>query len=278
MTGQLLPYFIPFGAALACGGVLRLAAGPERGARVAGLSVFVGFAAAWQWLLLAPWTPMDGLSRVIHIALGGFLFGLALDLIQPSRRWFILITAGFALGSVWSAVTGALLGPPPDEIGVWVRLALYLAGWFTLIFRFNSLRTEGPSVLAIGVMLAIGLGLVGQMSGEGAIAAAAYCLAAAMAGYLILAWSLAIPLGYGVILGGGGALMGLAMALADPFSQASSIALVFLILVPFADGTAKRLPLGPEALRTAVYPVALMGVAALPVALSAVLAFLFVGQ
>lgn len=278
MTGQLLPYLIPFGAALACGGVLRLAAGPERGARVAGLSILVGFAAAWQWLLLAPWVPMDGLSRVIHIAIGGFLFGLALDLIQPGRRWLVIVSIGFALGSVWSAVTGALLGPPPDEIGVWIRFVLYLVAWFALLFRFNRLRTEGPSVLAIGVMLAIGLGLVGQMSGEGAIGAAAYCLAAAMAGYLALAWILAIPLGNSVILGGGGALLGLAMALADPFSQASSIALVFLLLVPFADGTAKRLPLGPETIRPAVYPIALMGVAVLPVALAAVLAFLFSGQ
>lgn len=276
--GQLLPYFIPFGAALACGAVLRLAAGPAWGARVAGLSVFVGFAAAWQWLLLAPWVPMDGLTRVIHIAIGGFLFGLVLDVLQPGRRWLVVVAAAFAFGSVWSAITGALLGPPPDEIGVWFRLVLYLAAWGLLLFRLRTLQSEGPSVLAISLMLAIGLGLVGQMSGEGAIAAAAYCLAAAIAGYLALAWVLAVPLGHAVVLGCGGTLMGLGMALADPFSEASALALVVLLLVPFGDGTAKRVPLGPEAVRPFVYPLALMAVAVLPVAVSAILAFLLSGR
>lgn len=275
---ELLPYFIPFGAALACGGALRLSAGSEWGARVAGLSILVGFAAAWQWLLLAPWVPSDGLSRVIHIAIGGFIFGLVLDVLQPSRRWFIIVAVGFALGSVWSAITGALLGPPPDEVGVWLRFVLYLAAWFALMYRFNKLKPEGPSVLAIGLMLALGLGLVGQMSGEGAIAAAAYCLGAAIAGYLALAWILALPLGHAVILGTGGSLLGLGMALADPFSDASSFALILLLLVPFADGTAKRLPLGPEALRPAIYPFALMGVAVMPVALAAILALVLSSQ
>lgn len=278
MTGQLLPYLIPFGAALACGGILRLVAGPERGARVAGLSVLVGFAAAWQWLLLAPWVPMDGLSRVIHIAIGGFLFGLVLDVLQPGRRWLVMTAGAFALGSVWSAITGALLGPPPEEIGVWMRFLLYMAAWAAVMYRFNRLRLEGPSVLVMSVMLAIGMGLVGQMSGEGAIGAAAYCLAAAIAGYMALSWILAIPLGNAIVLGCGGTLLGLAMALADPFSEASSIALVLLLLVPFADGTAKRLPLGPTPLRPTLYPLALMGVASLPVALSAVLAYLLSGQ
>lgn len=276
--GQLLPYLIPFGAALACGGVLRLAAGQAWGARVAGLSILVGFAAAWQWLLLAPWVPMAGLSRVIHIAIGGFLFGLALDVVQPSRRWVVVVAIAFALGSVWSAITGALLGPPPDEIGVWLRFGLYLAAWTVVLVRFSTLKTEGPSALVIGMMLAIGLGLVGQMSGEGAIGAAAYCLAAAIAGYLALAWVLGFPLGHTVTLGCGGTLMGLVMALADPFAQASIIALLILILVPFADGTAKRLPLGPDRLRPTIYPLALMGVAALPVVLSALLAFLLAGK
>ncbi|MBT4741047.1 MAG: hypothetical protein HN793_12415 [Rhodospirillaceae bacterium] len=278
MAGLLLPYFIPFGVALATAGVLRLLAGPERGARVAGLSILFGFAAAWHWLLLAPWVPVDPLSRVIHIAIGGFAIGFIFDLVRPRRSWMIAIVIIYALGSVWSAISGGLLGPAPDEAGGWLRLVFYLLFWAGLISRLNTVQAEGPSGLVICFMLASGLGLIGQMSGEGAIAAAAYCLAAALAGYLALSWILALAVGNAVILGGGGAVLAVAMALADPVSQASAIALSLLILVPFADGTAKRIPLGPTALRPAVYPLALMGVAMLPVCLAAVTAFLFAGR
>jgi hypothetical protein len=264
--------------ALATGGVLRLVAGSDYGARMAGLSILFGFAAAWNWLLLTPWVPFDPLSRVIHIAIGGFLIGLALDMSQVRRAWSIAGAAIFTLGSVWATISGGLLGPAPDDAGGWLRLIIYLGLWFGLMSRLKGLSSEGPSAPATCFMLAIGLALVGQMSGEGAIAAAAYCLAAAFAGYLILSWVLALAVGNALVLGGGGAILGLLMALADPASKASVIALSCLLLVPFADGTAKRLPLGPGAFRPALYPLALMVVAVLPVSLAAVVAFLFVGR
>jgi hypothetical protein len=278
LTGSLLPYFIPFGVALAIGGVLRLAAGPNYGARLAGLGILFGFAAAWNWLLLTPWVPHDPLSRVIHIAIGGFLFGLVLDFVQPRRSITSIVVAIYTLGSVWATISGALLGPPPEEVGGWLRLVIYLLMWFGLFWRFTALRLEGPSVLIFSVMLALGLALVAQMSGEGAIAAAAYCLVAAVAGHLILTWVLALAVSQAVILGCGGTVLALAMALADPFAEASIIALFCLFLVPFADGTTKRLPLGPVALRPALYPLALMVVCLMPVGLSAVIAFLLSGR
>lgn len=264
--------------ALATAGVLRLVAGPERGARVAGLSILFGLAAAWQWLLLAPWLPIDPLSRVIHIAIGGFVLGFIFDLAQPRRAWAIAATSLYVLGSVWSAISGGLLGPAPEEAGGWIRLVLYLLLWAGLMTRLTTMKAEGPSGLVICAMLALGLGLIGQMSGEGAIAAVAYCLAAALAGYLALSWILALAIGNAVILGGGGAVLAVSMAMADPASKASAIALLLLILVPFADGTAKRIPLGPAAVRPAIYPLVLIGVALLPVSLAAITAFLFAGH
>ena len=264
--------------ALATAGILRLVAGPERGARIAGLSILFGFAAAWNWLLLAPWVPVDSLSRVIHIAIGGFAIGFILDLIQPRRPWVVAIAVIYAIGSGWSTISGGLLGPAPDEAGGWLRFVFYLLFWAGLISRLDTVRAEGPYGLVICFMLACGLGLIGQMSGEGAMAATAYCLAAALAGYLALSWILALAVGNAVILGGSGAVLAMAMALADPTSQASAIALSLLVLVPFADGTARRIPLGPAALRPAIYPLALIGVALLPVALAAITAFLFVGR
>jgi hypothetical protein len=277
LAGNLLPYFIPFGVALAAAGALRLVAGPDKGARYAGISVVIGFAAAWNWLLLAPWVPFDALSRVIHIAIGGSIAGLALDLVILRRSWAIVFAAVFVLGCVWATISGALIGAPPDDTAGWLRFGLYLFVWLGLLARLDVLKREGPAALVTVFMLAIGLGLVAQMSGEGAVGAAAYALAAAFAGLLALSWVLSLAVGNVIVLGGGGAVLGLAMALAEPGSKASVIALIFLLLVPFSDGTAKRLPLGPAAMRSALYPLALIGVSALPVSLAAVIAFLLAG-
>lgn len=277
LAGTLLPYFIPFGVALAAAGTLRLVAGPDKGARYAGISVLIGFAAAWDWLLQAPWVPFDVFSRVIHIAIGGSIAGLALDLVAVRRSWAIAISAAFFLGCAWATISGALLGAPPDETAGWLRFGLYLFVWFGLLARLDVLKREGPTALVTVFMLAIGLGLVAQMSGEGVVGAAAYALAASFAGLLALSWILSLAVGNIIVLGGGGAVLGLAMALAEPGSKASVIALIFLLLVPFADGTAKRLPLGPAAMRPALYPLALIGVSALPVSLAGVIAFLLAG-
>ena len=263
--------------ALAAAGALRLVAGPDKGARYAGISVVIGFAAAWNWLLLAPWVPFDALSRVIHIAIGGSIAGLALDLVILRRSWAIVFAAVFVLGCVWATISGALIGAPPDDTAGWLRFGLYLFVWLGLLARLDVLKREGPAALVTVFMLAIGLGLVAQMSGEGAVGAAAYALAAAFAGLLAISWVLSLAVGNVIVLGGGGAVLGLAMALAEPGSKASVIALIFLLLVPFSDGTAKRLPLGPAAMRSALYPLALIGVSALPVSLAAVIAFLLAG-
>ena len=264
--------------ALAAAGALRLVAGPDKGARYAGISVVIGFAAAWNWLLLAPWVPFDALSRVIYIAIGGSIAGLALDLVALRRSWAIVIVAAvFVLGCVWATISGALIGAPPDDTAGWLLFGLYLFVWLGLLVRLDVLKREGPAALVTVFMLAIGLGLVAQMSGEGAVGAAAYALAAAFAGLLALSWILSLAVGNVIVLGGGGAVLGLAMALAGPGSKASVIALIFLLLVPFADGTAKRLPLGPAAMRSALYPLALIGVSALPVSLAGVIAFLLAG-
>lgn len=274
MGGALLPYFIPFGVALAAGGALRLALGSERNVVFGPLAILFGLAAAWQWLLPQPWVPIDGASRVIHIAIGGFVIGTALHFFQFSLKVYLTVISLFALGSVWASVTGALLGPPPGEAGGWLRLVIYLVLWAGLMRRLNTLREEGPSALVILFMLAIGLGLAGQMSGDGPIAAVAYCLAAALVGYMLLAWVLAFPVGLSAVFGVGGAVLAIGMALAATQAQTSPIALLFLILVPLADGTAKRLPLGPAPFRPVTYPLALMAVAALPVAVATTVAFL----
>lgn len=274
MASALLPYFIPFGVALAAGGVLRLALGSARNGRVGAIAVLIGFAAAWQWLLPLPWVPVDAASRIIHIAIGGFLLGLAFSLLQPSLKIQMAGATVFAIGSVWATLTGAILGAPPDEAGGWIRLVLYLIVWGALFKRMYALQPEGPSLLVVAFLLALGLGLAGQMSGDGPTAAAAYCLAAALFGYLLLAWVLALPLGLTAVFGVTGAVLAVMMALAAPGAHTSPIALFLLLLVPLADGTAKRLPLGPAALRPVTYPLALMGVALLPIAVAATVAFL----
>ena len=278
LAETFLPYFIPFGVSLAVAGILRLVLGPDSGARAAGIGVLIGFAAAWHWLLLAPWVPYDALSRVMHIMIGGVIIGLSFDFLQIKRLWFVVIIAGYGLGSIWSTLTGALLGPPPDEMGGWLRFGFYGVVWLLLLYRLAILRQEGPSALVTVLMFAAGLGLVGHMSGEGSTAATAYCLAAALAGYLALVWFLALPVGNVTVIGGGGAILALSMALVEPESNASLIALAFLLLVPFADGTAKRFPLGPAAMRPALYPLALITVTILPISVAAIIAFVLAGR
>ena len=214
----------------------------------------------------------------MHIMIGGVIVGLTLDFVQVQRLWFMIIVVGYALGSIWTTLTGAFLGPPPGDAGGWLRFGIYCAIWLALLSRLSALKHEGPSALVTVFMFATGLGLVSQMSGEGAIAATAYCLAAALAGYLALVWFLALPVGNVTVIGGGGTVLALTMALAEPGSNASLIALAFLLLVPFADGTAKRFPLGPVAMRPALYPLALMAVAILPISIAAIIAFVLAGR
>ena len=277
MFNSLLPYFIPFGVSLAVAGVLRLLAGPETGSRLAGLGVLIGFVVAWQWLLLAPWFPYDTLDRVIHIAIGGMIFGLILDFLVINRSWTLAAIFAYAIGSVWAAITGALVGPPPDDAGGWLRAGLYVVIWLAFIQRLTKLRVEGPSAVVILFLLALGAGLVGQMSGLGSAAATAYCMAAALFGYLVLAWILALPVGNLAILVGAGGVMGIIMSLAEPESGVSLIAIAFLGFVPFADGTARRLPLGGYAIKPILYPLALMAIGILPLLVATILAYVLVG-
>ncbi|MFL2771910.1 MAG: hypothetical protein ACJZ9F_12985 [Rhodospirillaceae bacterium] len=274
MSGNLFPYLIPFGVALAAAGSIRLLFGSTKGAQYAGVSFLVGFSAAWHWLLLAPWVPYDPLSRVIYIAISGALAGLALDMFAFRRSWAVIVHIVFVLGCVWSTLTGELLGAPPDSIAKWLRFGLYLALWLGLLARLGSFKSEGPTALVTVLMLALGLGFVAQMSGQGEIGATAYTLAAAFAGLLALCWVLYLAVGNVIVLGGGGAVLGLSMILTEPGAETSVIALVFLLLIPFADGTAKRIPLGPQPIRTALYPLALMIVSLLPIGLAGAIAFL----
>jgi len=278
LFNSLLPYSIPFGVSLALAGVFRLLAGPDKGSRLAGLGVLMGFAAAWQWLLLAPWFPYDALDRVIHIALCGVIIGLLFDFLPTPRSWTFAAILAYAIGSVWATVTGALIGPPPDDAGGWLRVGLYIVIWFALIGRFVRVRSEGPTVVVMLFLLALGAGLVGQMAGEGSAAATAYCLAAAVFGYLLLVWIMALPVSSLAIFGGAGAVLGILMALAEPESGVSLIAIAFLGLVPFADGTAKRLPMGTDTMKPVLYPLALMVIAVLPLFVAAIIAYVLAGQ
>src|SRR5882724_7278091 len=85
MVKSALMYLVPCVLTLVLAGGIRAAAGPERGARLAGAAVDLAFVASWGFFLRPGWIPTDDFSRVGHIAVGAVLMGLALDILAPKR-------------------------------------------------------------------------------------------------------------------------------------------------------------------------------------------------
>lgn len=118
---------------------------------------------------------------------------------------------------------------------------------------------------------AIGVSIVALLGASASIAQLAGTLAAAIGGFLLWNWPWArYPLGAAGVLGGGGVLLSLVLTLGLFSEDVSRPALGLLILIFLAPPLAARLPLG----RYAVFgPIVLGIVAAIPVVLSALIAF-----
>lgn len=247
---------LPFGLALAAAAALRLAGGAEIGGRLSGAAVPAGFLAGWTWLHGLTLVPAGLTEVAVHIALGGALAGLALDASGARPGWRGLVGAGFVAAGVWSAtgLVGAL-HPMPSGGGakamVLLTAAALAVAWIITLARLR--RFGGPVVgaaegrgaegAALLAALAGGLGLTAAAAGAASIAAPAAGLAAAALGFLLMSLPLSLPFAGGAALGGGGALLGLAQALAVDW-PGTVVPLLILALGLFAGGTAARLPGG----------------------------------
>lgn len=243
---------LPFGLALAAAAALRLAGGAEIGGRLSGAAVPAGFLAGWTWLHGLTLVPAGLTEVAVHIALGGALAGLALDAAGARPGWRGLVGAGFVAAGVWAAtgLVGAVHPMPPDGAGkavVFVTVIALAVAWVVTLLRLRRHGGGGPGEGAEGAALlaalAGGLGLTAAAAGASAIAAPAAGLAAAALGFLIMSLPLGLPFSGGAVLGGGGALLGLAQALAVDW-PGTVVPLLILALGLAAGGTVARLPGG----------------------------------
>ncbi len=272
MPNTLVIFLLPFGLALALASLIRLAGGAERGTRLAGAAVAAGFLIAWGVVLRPGWVAHEPVARIGHIVLGAALVGLALDFFQPRRFWAAAAAGIVILVSTWASVNAGLW--PPQALTV-LRGAMLLglaATAFLILARLDRLAANGASVLVLLAMLALGLAAVAAIAQDGAIAATALMLAVALVAYLVIGASVRLPVGDAIVLGAGSGVLAAAWVLAQR-SPSTIIGLVLLLLILFADGTAKRVPLPAARISAILYPLILAGVAALPLALAALVMF-----
>ncbi|MDX2144426.1 MAG: hypothetical protein SFV19_13805 [Rhodospirillaceae bacterium] len=274
MLKSLLPFAVPFGVALAATAAIRLIGAPGekepgRGARWAGLGVALGFLAGWIALLDQPWVPLDALSRVLHVGVGGVLLGIVLDLTQSRRLVGHVLIAIYAVGCAGASAMGGLTFKSIgfDHIVVGAVLAVL---WFAVIAKLRALAQHPPTGLTVAVAAAVGLGVVAAIVGDRTIVMASAALALSLLGFAVVAALRPLPMTGVVAATAGGTLTALGWAF-DQRHPDMVLALALLILVLFAARTAQRIPMPQAKIRGVLYVAALAGICAIPIVLAAIL-------
>jgi hypothetical protein len=266
MTTALM-YLAALLVTLALAGGIRFFYGPERGARIAGVAVPVGFLLVWAVSLRPGWMPGDDLSRLGHITLGAGLVGLVLDLAGARRLWAALAAGVVILISTWASLNGSLIAHSPLTFEAAAATLVLAVIAFMILARLDAGRSRGATALVLLAVAAFGLSAMAGVVGDARIGASGVILALAVLAYAALQAVVTVAVGDAIILGGGATLLGLAWALAHGHPAAR----LGLLLVPFmffAEGTAQRVPLPKARISAILYPLVLAAVAALPVALA----------
>lgn len=275
MLKSALIHIVPFALALLWAGGLRVFGGPERAARGAGIGVMLAFAVSWVIFVKPGWAPVTDLTRIGHIALGAAVAGLALDLLAPRRFWAAAVAAIFLLGSAWSSVTGKLELPTAPNLDLLAPAAILAVLAFLGIARLDVLRTQGLTATILLAVSASGIAVMAAVAGDPKLAASGAILALAVLGYVVAQALFKVPVGDSIILGAGSALLAMAWTLGH-MHPASRLALLLVPLIFFAEGTAKRVPLPQARISAVLYPLILVVLAALPVALAVLVVYVTV--
>ena len=267
-----LGMILPFALTLVFTGAIRLGLGAERGARLAGGAVVGGFLLAWAIVWRPGWMPAEPFARIGHIALGALLMGLVLDAFIR-RKFATIIGAVLVVAvSAMASVTGTLRPRLPlsgDDLlltGLLVILAL------AALARLDRLRSDTTVVLVITAMVALAVSAVGAMAHDLPLSVTALMLALSLAAYGLMAALIPLPVGDSIVLGAGATVLAIIWALAATHPAARP-ALVLLPLILFADGTARRVPLPKARISGLLFPLVLTGVAALPLVLAVLVAY-----
>ena len=265
-------YLVPFVLTLALAGALRFFAGAERGARVTGVALVVGFLAPWGIFLKPGWMPADDFARLGHIAFGAGLAGFILDVWAPRRLWAAIVAGVVILVSTWASLNGSLkLHGPVDAEGI-AAVVVLSVGAFLILARLDAARERGGTALVLLIMATLGLTVMAAVVGDMRLAISGAMLATGFFAFTLVQGFVALPTGDAVILGGGAIVIALAWALGHGQPDAR-LGLLLVPLVLFAEGTAQRVPLPKARISMLLGPLVLAGVAALPLILAIIVVY-----
>lgn len=241
--------------------------------RTAALAVPVGLIAGyavvpgWSW---AP--PIHAMDKLVWLALGGALLGLAIDLGTRGR----IAPAVAAL--VWPAAGMAWIGGPMLLSGEGASMypfgevSLVLGLLLARLSQLSNDRLQGPVTAAV---IAAGIACLGLVSGEPGLAAIGLPLAAALSGWLLCNWPRRrFAFGAAGLLGG----PGIALVLAGDAALLTGVNATLVLLVlsavliqPAVPAVTARVPwLAGQAVRPLVTALVL----AFPAAVAVLLAWL----
>ena len=267
-----LGMILPFALTLVFTGAIRLGLGAERGARLAGAAVIGGFLIAWGIVWRPGWMPAEPFARVGHIALGALLMGLLVDALIRRRFATFIAAVGVTVVSAVASVTGTLAPHwplPKEELAV-IGLLTVLA--LATLARLDRLRSDTTVVLVITAMIAAAVSAIGAVAHDLPLSVTALMLALSLAAYGVMSALIPLPVGDSIVLGAGATVLAIIWALAVAHPGARP-ALVLLPLILFADGTARRVPLPKARISGLLFPLVLVGVAALPLVLAVAVAY-----
>jgi hypothetical protein len=272
MSQSALIYILPFVLTLVLAGGLRFAFGLERGPRLAGAAVMTSFGISWALIVKPDWAPVDDFARIGHIALGASVVGVVLDYFAPRRLWAAVAAAIVIVVGAWSSVTGALVWPTVVYTDALAMTAVFSAVAFLFIARLDALRMQGMTVGILIAVAAFGLAAIAHVADASELAATGSVLGLAVVAFTLLRAVLDIAVADVLVLGAGSTLLALTVALARAQPEAR-FALMLVPLIFFAEGTARRVPLPQARISAFLYPVVLVGLAALPLGLAVLVTY-----
>lgn len=185
MTDMVLSLALPLLVALAVSGVVRLSAGPRRGARLMGVGLGAGFLAWWLWARgVEPFGNLTPLGTAPMLTFVGLVAGALANAMLAERRaaaWGV--AAGFGLVGLW------LLLDLPSSIaainGKGMPALVLIALVAVVIHGLGRARERAPSAPALLLTVAcVGLAGAATVLEARGVAPAALALAAATLGVL----------------------------------------------------------------------------------------------
>ncbi len=244
----------------------------ERAVRAGVLPAALTVLLCWAFVVRPGWMPVDDIRRIVHIAVGAALLGLALDALRPPRLAVALLVAFFVLGSALASVTGVVVPRLPATWSEGLVTGAAAATGFLVLARFDSMRERPLSLVLLLTVVACGLTVISAIVRDATLTGLGGVLATALAGYLIFVVIARAAVTDGLILFAGSSMLAMIWALAQ-HHPGIRLALLCVPLVLFAEATAMRVPLPAARVSAVLYPLILASLVSLPLALAGLIAF-----